>query len=303
MPNTRRSTPRRPTPCVPSMLTRLLRLSAPLVLLALLPIAVPGLLAESAGQTQAPPPQQPPQQAGAANAPCSVAGMVAAGQARLPGVVVSVTPDGGRRGAHDVDGTRRPIPRDASRAGPLRRQGRALGVCDRHEGSCGGSAVPGAARHRDDAGLARAGARRLQPQPRSRRQRLRRRPSRPQVRLRQPLRGLRPLAHGRAARSVRRPVSSSAWAPPARAPSRAQAQELTVIDRRHAGARRAAQPAAGVHARDAVRHGDRVRPHGPDQRDAAVRPRRTGMFGMPGGHAWHARVCPGLSGGRRRRRQ
>ncbi len=72
----------------------LLRLLAPLVLLALLPIAVPGLLAESADQAQAPPPQQPPAQAGA-NAPCSVAGMVAAGQARLPGVIVSVTPAGG----------------------------------------------------------------------------------------------------------------------------------------------------------------------------------------------------------------
>jgi hypothetical protein len=64
------------------------------VLLALLPIAVPGLLAESAGQAPAQPPPQPSAQAGA-GAPCSVAGMVAAGQARLPGVIVSVTPDGG----------------------------------------------------------------------------------------------------------------------------------------------------------------------------------------------------------------
>ena len=94
MPNTRRSTPRRPKPCVPAILMSLLRLSAPLALLALVPIAVPGLLAESADQAQGQPPPQPPQQA-AANAPCSVTGMVAAGQARLPGVIVSVTPAAG----------------------------------------------------------------------------------------------------------------------------------------------------------------------------------------------------------------
>ena len=114
MPNTRKSKPRRPTPRVPARLTSLLRLSAPLVLLALLPIAVPGLMAESADQAQ--PPQQPPQQA-AADAPCSVAGMVAAGQARLPGVIVSVTAGRGRRGAHDVDGSRRPLPCDDSGPG------------------------------------------------------------------------------------------------------------------------------------------------------------------------------------------
>ncbi len=88
MANTRKSKPRRPTSCASATLTSLLRLSAPLVLLALLPVAVPGLLAESADQAQSP--LQPPQQA-AANAPCSVSGMAAAGQARLPGVIVSVT--------------------------------------------------------------------------------------------------------------------------------------------------------------------------------------------------------------------
>ncbi len=75
------------------MLMSLLRLSAPLVLLALVPIAMPGLLAESPEQAQGQPPQPPPQ--AGANAPCSVAGMVAAGQARLPGVIVSVTPAAG----------------------------------------------------------------------------------------------------------------------------------------------------------------------------------------------------------------
>ena len=157
MPNTRRSTRRRPTRCVPALLSRLLRLSAPLVLLALLPVAVPGLLAESAEQAQGPPPQQLPQPA-AANAPCSVEGMVAAGQARLPGVIVSVTPAAGGAAlttSTGLDGRYHvPIPGP----GRYRRQGRTRGVRDRHEGGVGGGALPGAPRHRDDAGLARSGA-------------------------------------------------------------------------------------------------------------------------------------------------
>jgi trimeric autotransporter adhesin len=53
----------------------------PLLMLGLLPIAVPGLLAEAPDAGQAPP--QPA-------APCAVSGIVSAGQAKLPGVAVTV---------------------------------------------------------------------------------------------------------------------------------------------------------------------------------------------------------------------
>ncbi len=90
MANTRRPTPRRSKPLAFAGPTRLLQALAPLVLLALLPIAVPGLLAESSGQAQ-----PSVQQHAGANAPCGITGMVAAGQARLPGVTITATPQGG----------------------------------------------------------------------------------------------------------------------------------------------------------------------------------------------------------------
>ncbi len=57
---------------------------APLVMLLLAPLAIPGLLAEPQQQGALPAP------AGAAG--CSISGSVSAGQAKLPGVVVTVTP-------------------------------------------------------------------------------------------------------------------------------------------------------------------------------------------------------------------
>ncbi len=67
---------------------RLLRLAAPLVLLALLPIAVPGLLAESSGSAAR-------QGAQGGSGSCKITGLITAGQTRLPGVEVTATPHGG----------------------------------------------------------------------------------------------------------------------------------------------------------------------------------------------------------------
>ena len=94
MPNTRRFTRRRPWARVSTRLIRLARALAPLALLALLPIAVPGLLADSAGPARRQGAPQAPAQAGA-NAPCVIAGMISAGQSRLPGVTVTITPQAG----------------------------------------------------------------------------------------------------------------------------------------------------------------------------------------------------------------
>lgn len=71
------------------MLTGVLRSLAPLIILALAPIAIPGLLAESSRQV----PLQP--QAAAPGAACGVAGVVTAGTAKLPGVVITVTATSG----------------------------------------------------------------------------------------------------------------------------------------------------------------------------------------------------------------
>jgi trimeric autotransporter adhesin len=60
-----------------------LRPLAPLVMLLLVPLAIPGLLADSS-------PQGTPQAPGA-TAGCSISGTVSAGPAKLPGVVVTVT--------------------------------------------------------------------------------------------------------------------------------------------------------------------------------------------------------------------
>jgi hypothetical protein len=79
-----------------------LRLAVPLVVLALLPIAVPGLSADWSGQTD----RQAGQ--GGAGAPCTVTGIIAAGQTRLPGVVVTATPHAGGAPvvtSTDLDGT------------------------------------------------------------------------------------------------------------------------------------------------------------------------------------------------------
>src|SRR5450759_2410786 len=73
----------------PAMLTGVLRSLAPLIILALAPIAIPGLLAESSRQV----PLQP--QAAAPGAACGVAGVVTAGTAKLPGVVITVTATSG----------------------------------------------------------------------------------------------------------------------------------------------------------------------------------------------------------------
>ena len=75
--------------CPLSRIIRLLRLAAPLVVLALLPIAVPGLLAESSGTSA----RQGAQ--GGSGASCTITGVVAAGQTRLPGVEVTATPHAG----------------------------------------------------------------------------------------------------------------------------------------------------------------------------------------------------------------
>ena len=72
-----------------SRITRPLRLAAPLVVLVLLPIAVPGLLAESFGSAA----RQGAQ--GGSGASCTVTGVIAAGQTRLPGVEVTATPHAG----------------------------------------------------------------------------------------------------------------------------------------------------------------------------------------------------------------
>ncbi len=66
--------------------TRLLQMAAPLVVLVLLPIAVPGLLAESGRASD---------RQGGPGAACTVSGIVTAGQTRLPGVVVTATPTSG----------------------------------------------------------------------------------------------------------------------------------------------------------------------------------------------------------------
>ena len=71
------------------MLTGVLRSLAPLIILALAPIAIPWLLAESSRQV----PLQP--QAAAPGAACGVAGVVTAGTAKLPGVVITVTATSG----------------------------------------------------------------------------------------------------------------------------------------------------------------------------------------------------------------
>jgi hypothetical protein len=86
MANTRKRTTRRADTRTPSPVGLVPRVLAPLVLLALLPIAVPGLLADSTHQA--------PQQT-VANAPCGITGMVSAGQSRLPGVFVTATPKSG----------------------------------------------------------------------------------------------------------------------------------------------------------------------------------------------------------------
>jgi hypothetical protein len=210
MPNTRRSRPRRPTPCVPAMLMTVLRLLAPLVLLALLPIVVPGLLAKSADQTQAQPPQQPPAQAGA-NAPCSVAGMVAAGQARLPGVIVSVTPAAG--GAVLTTSTGLDGRYHLTIPGPGRYVVKAELAAFAAVTKEASAEAPCQARLDIVMTLASRVPASIHP------------PGWPPVCLRrpwQPPRALRPLARVPAARSVRLPVSSSASAPPARAPNRAR---------------------------------------------------------------------------------
>jgi hypothetical protein len=67
-------------------IARLLRPAVPLVALALLPIAVPGLLAEPAGPTA---------RQAASGPTCTVTGVVVAGQTRLPGVLVTATPRAG----------------------------------------------------------------------------------------------------------------------------------------------------------------------------------------------------------------
>ncbi len=197
----------------------------------------------------------------------------------------------GRRGAHDIDGSRRPIPGDGSRAWPLRRQSRARGVCDRYEGSGCGSAVPGAPRHRHDAGLARAGAgcgpcRATSGSGRSDTCQANRRGA-------CGARGSRRSRHPGGRRAGRRLAASGLRSVPAsgcfghRRPTGPGAGTHR-HDRRHASAGRAAQSAAGLHARDDVRHGDGVRPDRPDQRDALVRAWRNGDVRRPGGHAWHA---------------
>jgi hypothetical protein len=65
-----------------------LRLAAPLAVLVLVPIAVPGLLASSSGTAR-------PGARGGGGASCTVTGLVAAGQTRLPGVEVTATPHAG----------------------------------------------------------------------------------------------------------------------------------------------------------------------------------------------------------------
>jgi len=80
-----RSRRHQPQPPGRASFTTVGRALAPLVLLLLVPLAVPGLLAESPQQDAAP-------QVPAIAAGCSISGTVAAGQAKLPGVVVSVTP-------------------------------------------------------------------------------------------------------------------------------------------------------------------------------------------------------------------
>ena len=287
MPNTRRSTPRRPTPCVPAKLMRLLRLSAPLVLLALLPIAVPGLLAESADQAQAQPPQQPPQQADA-NAPCSIAGMVAAGQARLPGVIVSVTPAGG--GAALTTSTGLDGRYHVTLPGPgryvVKTELAAFATVTKE------LAAEAPCQARLDVVMTLAS------------------------RVPAPAPAAVPAAPPATA-AVQTPAKPAAGVPAAAAPGTAgrwrtgrrhAASGFRSVpacrrhrhghptgtgrgtdrhDRRHAGAGRAAQPAARLHARDDVRHGDGVRPNRPDQRDAPVWPRRHGDVRRPRGHAWH----------------
>jgi len=70
-------------------MVRLLRNLAPLVLLALLPVAVPGLLAESTGQAS------PQAGTGGPGTACRITGTITAGQSRLPGVVVTAVPRSG----------------------------------------------------------------------------------------------------------------------------------------------------------------------------------------------------------------
>ena len=72
-----------------SRITQPLRLAAPLVVLVLLPIAVPGLLAASFGTAA----RQGTQ--GGSGASCTITGLIAAGQTRLPGVEVTATPHAG----------------------------------------------------------------------------------------------------------------------------------------------------------------------------------------------------------------
>ena len=113
-----------------SRIIRPLRLAAPLVVLGLLPIAVPGLLAESFGAAA----RQGAQGGGAS---CAVTGLVTAGQTRLPGVEVTATPHAGGTPNRDLDRARRGLhPRLAGGRG-VRPQGRAGRLRDGDEGTRG----------------------------------------------------------------------------------------------------------------------------------------------------------------------
>ena len=230
--------------------------------------------------------------------------MVAAGQARLPGVIVSVTPAAGGAAlttSTGLDGRYHvtipgpgryvvkaelaafaTVTKEVSAEAPCQaRLDIVMTLASRVPAGIDAAAAPPAA----PAGQAAV--------------------SQPAVRRSAPAaaaaQAARPPARGAPARSVRLPVSSSVSARPARATSRADAG-TDRHDRRHAGACRAAQPAARLHARDDVRHGDRVRANGPDQRDAPVRTGRHGDVRRPRRHARHAGSARIGQRGRRRRR-